>query len=316
MALDWANERWVRLYTRETPDQAAWDWQARALWPWLLARVDGAGVIETKGAKGLAAIVRLPLEVVELGIAALIEDGCVVPMPRGYVIRNFIEAQTTKSSTNRRQAAVRELDRALTAIAAAAAGMTATANVAATTEESHAVTAGHTESRQVTPCHSEPSRAEPKISLAPAGARDPGAPAPAPAPEPAPGEIGRLVDLAVDTLNAARAKLDPDSRPIGEHDDQPGREQLRQRLRATSSTTRELDLRLALTVLIAECEVTGEVGNLRLGMLGGPSAWPRLLAGSKKPRARDGPAGPRSPPRGQAPIATAHRIGPIPLDED
>ena len=161
MPLDWSNERYVRLYTRETTDQAAWCWQARALWPWLLTRVDGAGVIETRGVRGLAAAVRLPVEVVEAGLSGsdegpgLLEDGCVVTTPRGYAVRNFVEAQNAQSSANRRQAAVRERDRAIAALTAAAE------NVTATTEVSHAVTPCHAESRAVTPCHSDPIRSDP-----------------------------------------------------------------------------------------------------------------------------------------------------------
>lgn len=112
---------------------------------------------------------------------------------------------------------------------------------------------------------------------------------------PAPGEIGALVDRAVDALNVARAKLDPDSRRIGEHDDQQNREQLRQRLRATSADRRKPDLDLALTVLIAEAKLKGDVALLRLGMLGGPAAWPRLLAGSAKAPTPPVRAGPRFP---------------------
>lgn len=108
-----------------------------------------------------------------------------------------------------------------------------------------------------------------------------------------PGEIGRLVDSAVDGMNAARKKLDPASRPIGPFDDQPGREQLRSRLRSTSADRREPDLKLALSVLVQEATTAGDVSKLRLGMLGGPAAWPRLLAGSAKAPTPAPRAGPR-----------------------
>src|SRR5690349_986751 len=99
MALDWANERYIRFYVREKPDEAAWCWQATALWPQLLRRADRAGVIETrKGARGLAGLTRLPLEVVEPGLVDLVADGCIVQTATGYYIPNYIDAQTTKSS--------------------------------------------------------------------------------------------------------------------------------------------------------------------------------------------------------------------------
>jgi hypothetical protein len=120
---------------------------------------------------------------------------------------------------------------------------------------------------------------------------EPAAAAP-PVAAPAPGEIGALIDSAVDRMNAARTKLDPEARPIGPFEDQPGRDQLRQRLRATDATKRATDLDHCVRVLISEAGQAGDVGKLRLGMLGGPAAWPRLLAGSVKaptPAARAGP---------------------------
>lgn len=112
MALDWSNERYVRLY-RETTDEAAWCWQARAIWPLILRKADRAGVIETtRGAKGIAAEIRIPVEVVEPGLAELVEDGCITATERGYAIPNYIEAQTATSSNTKRQAEWRARERA------------------------------------------------------------------------------------------------------------------------------------------------------------------------------------------------------------
>ena len=111
---DCANERFVRPYKAETADQAAWSWQARMLWPWLLVKADDAGVIATRtGPQGLAALTRLPIEHVEHGVADLLADGCVVEWasPAGYRIRNYIDAQNTPSSGNRRVAEHRARER-------------------------------------------------------------------------------------------------------------------------------------------------------------------------------------------------------------
>lgn len=108
MALDWSNERYVRLYTRITPDMALWCWQAKAIWPWLLAAADRAGVIAArKGARAIAKLVDMPLEVVTEGLEGedgLLADGCVVATADGYVIRNYVEAQTAVASVNKRVA--------------------------------------------------------------------------------------------------------------------------------------------------------------------------------------------------------------------
>ena len=108
--MNWPDERYVRLYTRDTPQWRAWCWQARALLPLLLRAADRAGVIATgsMGAKGVAAVVALPLELVVVpGLDELLEDGCVTTHPAGYLIRNFIEAQEAARSSKARMADTR-----------------------------------------------------------------------------------------------------------------------------------------------------------------------------------------------------------------
>lgn len=114
MARDWSNERFVKLYRDESPDEAVWCWQAIALWPQLIRKADHAGEIRTrKGLRGVAALTRLPLEiVVEAGMEELLADGCVVETPTGYRIPNYIEAQRAVASNNRRTAEWRARERA------------------------------------------------------------------------------------------------------------------------------------------------------------------------------------------------------------
>ncbi len=153
MALDWSNERYVRLYARLTPDMAAWGWQAKAVWPWVLVAADGAGIIATaKGVRGVAAVLAgggFPAEVVEAGLAELIADGCLEALRdgRGYVVRNYVEAQTATMSGNARKARQRDRERANRALAA-----------------DEPVTPGHAESRGVTPSH-KPERKRRSMSL-------------------------------------------------------------------------------------------------------------------------------------------------------
>ena len=119
MALDWSNERYVRLYTRVTPDMAMWCWQAKAIWPWLLANAERSGGIAAKrvGCAGLAKLIGMPVEVVEAGLngagddVGLLEDGCVVATADGYAIRNYVEAQTAQSSATKRAADYRARQR-------------------------------------------------------------------------------------------------------------------------------------------------------------------------------------------------------------
>jgi hypothetical protein len=139
----WDDEPYVRLYKRETPEWSVLSWQARALFHELLKRVDMAGLLMVgrSGVRGLAGLVRMPIDVVEAamhGDDGLLADGCVVEVDGGYLLPNFVEAQQARQSDRARKAEQRARDRATKL--ATGKGHT----------ESHAVTNGHTESEPVT----------------------------------------------------------------------------------------------------------------------------------------------------------------------
>jgi len=113
--LDWANEPWVKLYTRRTPETLSWPWQSRVVMDELLKVVDRSGQIGLGqvGVKGLALAIMLPLEVVEPGLAGLLEDGCVTQRNKVLTIENFIEAQEAPTSNKFRQQKLRDRRKAL-----------------------------------------------------------------------------------------------------------------------------------------------------------------------------------------------------------
>jgi hypothetical protein len=108
--VDWSNERYARLYTRDTDDWLALIWQAKALFPLMLRKVDRTGFLATKrGAIGVAAQTGQPLDIiVEPGLADLLRDGCVTEVEGGYLIPNFIQAQEASASPQQRNRAHRE----------------------------------------------------------------------------------------------------------------------------------------------------------------------------------------------------------------
>jgi hypothetical protein len=111
--VDWSNENYVRVYTRETDDDLALTWEARALWDRMLTKFDRSGFVETRrGARGLAAITRIPPEVVDRVLPELLEDGRLVQVDGGYLAPNFIAAQEARKSDRQRQRESRERRRA------------------------------------------------------------------------------------------------------------------------------------------------------------------------------------------------------------
>ncbi len=153
----WEDERYVRLYTRDTVAWRMLPWEGKALLPLILRKLDRAGLmpLEGHGAAGLAAIVELPLEVVEVGLAALEKDGCVRLVAGVLVSPNFIEAQEAAQSDAQRKRESRARARDLAA---------ASRIVTGGHDSGQNVTSGHVESRPVTSGHSVPSLSVPSLS--------------------------------------------------------------------------------------------------------------------------------------------------------
>ena len=116
--MDWENERYVRIYVRDTVDLALMHWVSRnALWE-LFRKMDRAGVIdlgEHDPARGLAALMRMPEEVMRGCLEDWLRDGVVelhtVGGAQYLVSPNYIEAQEAKQSDRARAKSSRELRR-------------------------------------------------------------------------------------------------------------------------------------------------------------------------------------------------------------
>ena len=312
MALDWSNERYVRLYTRDTATWKLIDWRARTVLLHLLRKVDRAGVLDVgdDGELGLAAVLELPLEeVVEPGIAQLVKRGVVVNSGTAYLLPNFLAAQEAVASDRQRQRDARDRRRAATMTAAAERDQ-ASRNV---TDESRSVTERHAESRGVTSCHSEPSRAVPiQEDLShPAGAREPVQPVDpsegwerdvpgkpdAPPPTRGADSILSLLVEAAAALNAERVRWSPDAPPI----DESTAAGVTARLMATPAADRRRKLMHAVACVIARAKRTRSVDGLRWSTFASESAWAYVVdadvdayAKSDGSTARDGP---RRPPQ-------------------
>jgi hypothetical protein len=138
--VNWGDERFVKLYTRDTPDWLALSFDAQALFVLLMRKVDRSGVLQLgkhgKRAVALAIGHASHWERVEPALDELVADGCVVMHPEMLVIRNFIEAQEVPASNRRRQAEFRARRRDA---------------VTSDNDESQRVTQRNAESHDVTP---------------------------------------------------------------------------------------------------------------------------------------------------------------------
>lgn len=147
--MDWSNERYVRVYTRDTADLIAVGWEGRFVFYELVRKVDRAGVLDYGGDLAVVPdILRLPPEVFEVALPRLLQRGCVVQRDSALVIPNYLDAQEATQTDAARQRASRERRRAR-------------AMDSAVTPRDVSVTSGHVESRPVTFGHSVPDRAVP-----------------------------------------------------------------------------------------------------------------------------------------------------------
>ncbi len=161
----WEDERYVRVYTKDTVTWGALPWQSRAIWPLILRKVDRAGLLDLagEGVEGLADLIKMPVEVVEPGVAGILKKSYAVMHGTILVVPNFIEAQETPQNDAARKRASREKARALVT-----KRDVESQDVTVSHETGQNVTNGHAESRAVTPSHSVPSLPVPSLlSLVP-----------------------------------------------------------------------------------------------------------------------------------------------------
>lgn len=156
----WEDERWVKLYTRDTTDWLTLPWQAQGLFALILRKVDRAGILPLgrHGKRGLAAHIGGPVAwpEIEPHLDALLADGCVELRGDSLVIPNFMAAQEAAQSDSARKRTQRE--RARATIMASDAYVTNRDPLDTNRDfSSRAVSSGHAESHQVTPGH-DPSR--------------------------------------------------------------------------------------------------------------------------------------------------------------
>jgi Meiotically up-regulated gene 113 len=113
--MDWPNERYVRVYTRDTVTWKLLDWRGRTVLMLMLRKVDRSGVVDVgeDGAAGLAAVLELPIDVVEAGLAQLMKRRTIEHTGTAFVMPNFLEAQEAPQSDAQRKRASRERRRDL-----------------------------------------------------------------------------------------------------------------------------------------------------------------------------------------------------------
>jgi len=159
--MDWSNERYVRVFTRDTADLMAVGWQGRLVWYELLRRADRSGVIDTgDDLDALPELLRVPPEVFVVGFPKLVRRRCVTICDGYVVVPNFVEAQEANQSGAQRKRDSRERRRTQALRGDLSRSVTYTVTVC-----DGSVTRGHTQGHEVTPSLAVPSLAKRTLSI-------------------------------------------------------------------------------------------------------------------------------------------------------
>lgn len=114
--MNWGDERYVKLYVRDTYTWRKWPWQARALLGPFLKALNGAGFVDLgndEPAEALAMMVLIPVEVVRPALEAWLADGTVERVAHGLLMPKFLEAQEATKTPAQKKRDQRDRDRAL-----------------------------------------------------------------------------------------------------------------------------------------------------------------------------------------------------------
>lgn len=303
--MDWSNERYVRVYTRDTTTWKLMDWRGRCVLQLLMRKVDRAGVLDVghDGVLGLAAVLELPIDIVEAGIAQLTTSRggmpTVVDTGTAYVLPNFIEAQEAPASDphRKRESRARRRDVAM----ATSRNLLLTAGTGADGHET-----GQDRdvgSQEVTPIRSDPCLADPDPSPARAILRTP-EPSPAPAPQPREPTLDQLWAELEAARQVVAGKLGVTLQPLVAHD--PGRADLASALVDATTQGKRAELaaqvRHAIAVAASEAEADREQLRWFTGAIFSPRNFRRLAAAPPpKPKRKPAERAPGPKPASIAP---------------
>lgn len=149
--MDFANEHYIRVYTRDTTTWQRLGWDGQCVLVQLLRKMDAAGVLDIEDVEPWEAAVihcRAPEDVARRGMARCLELGVLVHNRGSLVAPKYVEANTASKSDKQRQRESRTQRRA---VALSRNVTTATGTVTNGHEQTEAVTDRHDRSLSSSP---------------------------------------------------------------------------------------------------------------------------------------------------------------------
>jgi hypothetical protein len=104
--LDWSNERYVRLYTRDTKTWKLIGWKGQSVFAGLIRKVDRSGLLEDVFDGEDVSIILgngIPIDIAQEGLDLLVHRGVIEITSAGVLIPNYLEAQEASMTDAQRQ---------------------------------------------------------------------------------------------------------------------------------------------------------------------------------------------------------------------
>jgi hypothetical protein len=167
--MDWSNERYVRLYTRDTITWKRLRWEGQLVMMSVLRKLDRSGVLDLGGLKSHEALelsLDLPTDILKTGLDRCLETGVLVVDGGRILMPNYFEAQESRAGNAERQRRYRSrraLQRALPS-----EYDTSTERNEISTERNagcNALQKSNAVNTKVTPSHAVPSHAVPSHAV-------------------------------------------------------------------------------------------------------------------------------------------------------
>lgn len=104
--MDFQDESYVRLYTRDTRTWLRLGFEGQCVLTFLIRKLDRAGVLDgiEEPAMDVALVTGIPVPIVEVGLARLLERGVVELHGAKLVMPNYVEAQNCRQTDRLRKA--------------------------------------------------------------------------------------------------------------------------------------------------------------------------------------------------------------------
>lgn len=150
--MNFEDEHYVRIYTRDTKTWLKWGWEGQVLFCLVDRKFDKAGTLDDieEPNEDLALLTGLPLEVVSVGLDRLLRSGTFELHGTTLVCPKYVAANSTPKSDKLRASESR-----MRRAAEARTGVTKRDSVSQNvTDQSQSVTTSHDASQAVTKCHS------------------------------------------------------------------------------------------------------------------------------------------------------------------